>query len=162
MAQKEKTAAEQKAYQQQLPKKRMGSGALFLDGAGRILLVEPSYKPVWEIPGGIVEEDESPKRCCRREVGEELGLEAEIGRLLLVDYNTPTAAKTESLMFIFDGGVLSQAEIDRIKVDGEELLSFRFFEPDRLPQNLSPALGNRILAAYRQRAEGGDTYFENP
>jgi len=33
----------------------MGSGTLFFDSAGRILIVKPSYKDVWEIPGGVVE-----------------------------------------------------------------------------------------------------------
>jgi len=42
-------------YYKSLPMKRMGSGALFFDSAGRILIVKPSYKDVWEIPGGVVE-----------------------------------------------------------------------------------------------------------
>jgi ADP-ribose pyrophosphatase YjhB (NUDIX family) len=38
----------------------MAAGALLFDEDGRILLVEPTYKPYWEIPGGVVEADESP------------------------------------------------------------------------------------------------------
>jgi hypothetical protein len=38
----------------------MAAGILFRDDRGRVLLVEPSYKPNWEIPGGVVEADESP------------------------------------------------------------------------------------------------------
>jgi len=154
--------AAQKAYRDQLPKKRMGSGALFVDGKRRVLLVEPAYKPVWEIPGGVVEKDESPKACCQREVAEELGLKLEIGRLLLVDYNAPTDEKTESLMFLFDGGILSQAAIGGILLQDQELLSFRFFDIEQLPENLSPALRQRVVAAYQRRADGGDAYFENP
>src|SRR5512139_1349190 len=93
-----------------LPQKRMGAGCVFFDEQGRVLLVRPTYKPTWEIPGGVVEQNESPRDCCRREVREEIGLERQIGDLLVVDYNSPTEAKTESLMFIFNGGVLSSAE----------------------------------------------------
>ena len=35
-----------------LARKRMAAGVLFRDRIGRVLLVEPSYKPNWEIPGG--------------------------------------------------------------------------------------------------------------
>ena len=76
-----------------LPKKRMGAGCLFFDEQGRVLLVRPTYKPVWEIPGGIVELNESPLQCCRREVQEEIGLARSIGDLLVVDYNRPAGAK---------------------------------------------------------------------
>ena len=155
------TQAEQVAYQQSLPKKRMGSGALFLDENGRILLVEPGYKPVWEIPGGVVELNESPKSCCQREVAEELGLEIEIGKLLLVEYNAPAKEKTESLMFIFDGGTLPKNMINDIRLQKGELLSFRFFPPEQLPQNLTPTLRSRILSAYLRLSGGHDSYQES-
>jgi 8-oxo-dGTP pyrophosphatase MutT (NUDIX family) len=35
-------------------------------------LLEPTYKEDWEIPGGIIEENESPREACKREVLEEL------------------------------------------------------------------------------------------
>ncbi|MEV2220163.1 NUDIX hydrolase [Nocardia vinacea] len=43
-----------------LPRKRMGAGALFVDDVDRVLLVEPTYMGYWELPGGVVEADESP------------------------------------------------------------------------------------------------------
>ncbi len=148
-------------YRNNLPQKRMGAGALFLDEHDRILLVEPSYKPVWEIPGGVVEKDESPRQCCQREVLEELGLEADIGNLLLIDYNAPTDVKSESLMFIFDGGTLTQAIIEQIKIDPDELHSFNFFSENSLPDNMTQSLKTRVLRAFQNKQHGGDCYFDN-
>lgn len=54
---------------------RVAAGALFLDSGGRVLLVHPTYKDIWDIPGGYVERGESPAAACRREVAEELGLD---------------------------------------------------------------------------------------
>src|SRR5690348_9973029 len=98
-------------YLASLARKRMGAGALFLDGTGRVLLVEPTYKPTWEVPGGAVEREESPTAACRREVLEELGLDRPVGRLLVVDWVPSRPELPEGLMLIYDGGVLAEEEI---------------------------------------------------
>ncbi|RSM87614.1 hypothetical protein DMH04_11040 [Kibdelosporangium aridum] len=61
----------------------MAAGALFRDDSGRVLFVEPSYKPNWEIPGGAVEADEPPWKTASRELVEELGWTRPLGRLLV-------------------------------------------------------------------------------
>lgn len=147
-------------YYQSLPKKRMGAGCLLFNEQGQVLLVKPNYKPGWEIPGGIVELDESPRECCQREVKEEIGLQRVIGPLLVVDYNHATE-KTESLMFVFDGGVLSAAEIDSIVLQADELDGFAFFTEETLPTEMTDTLRRRVLAAWQQRASEGARYLEN-
>jgi 8-oxo-dGTP pyrophosphatase MutT (NUDIX family) len=151
------------SFYEGLPKKRMGSGCLFFDSEGRVLLLQPSYKPTWEIVGGIVENNESPKAACEREVIEEIGLPIKVGGLLVVDYNDypDDSAKTESLMFIFDGGVLSADDISKIKVREGEILGFAFFAPDALPENLQGALAERIRMAIQQKTRIGAVYLEN-
>ena len=84
-----------------------------------------------------------------------------VGELLVVDYNSPAGAKTESLMFIFAGGVLSAQEIADIRLESEELSEIRFFEPGSLPAEMTPNLRQRVLAAWRQAAGGGGVYLED-
>ena len=67
-------------YTATLPAKRAAAAVLFTDPEGRVLLVEPTYKPTWEIPGGTVELNESPFAAAAREVKEELGLDHFEGR----------------------------------------------------------------------------------
>ena len=150
-----------KAYTESLPKKRMGAGCLLFNEQGKILLVKPTYKPGWEIPGGVVEENESPKQCCKRELREELGLERKIGSLLVIEYNCETDEKSESLMFIFDGGILYGMEISSIKLPKDELSEFAFFTRQSLPQEMEPALRKRISAIFEQAATGAGIYIEN-
>lgn len=38
----------------------VAAGAWIFDPAGELLVVKPSYKPNWEIPGGVAHEGESP------------------------------------------------------------------------------------------------------
>ncbi|MBX6722278.1 MAG: NUDIX hydrolase, partial [Dactylosporangium sp.] len=39
----------------------------------RVLLVRPTYKPYWDIPGGYVQPGESPLAACKREIRASLG-----------------------------------------------------------------------------------------
>lgn len=149
------------SFYQSLPAKRMAAGCLFFNDAGQVLLVKPTYKPTWEIPGGIVEKDESPKQCCRREVNEEIGIQQEIGRLLVIDYNAQVGEKTESLQFIFYGGVLSPIDIGSIRLKQDELSAYGFFDEQNLPSEMTNPLRNRILRALSQVDQGDGIYLEN-
>jgi hypothetical protein len=109
-----------------LPRVRAAAGVLFFDAAGRVLLVKPTYKRDWEIPGGMSERDESPLATCVREVREELGIEPVIGRLLGVDWVPPQGVWDAGLMFVFDGKVLSQgAQRDHVGLGGVGALGVR-------------------------------------
>lgn len=85
-------------YAASLPRKRMAAGALFRDEAGGVLLVDPVYKAVWDLPGGVVEAEESPHAACRREVREELGLDRAPGRILAVDWVPSRPKRPEGLL----------------------------------------------------------------
>jgi ADP-ribose pyrophosphatase YjhB (NUDIX family) len=155
------TASYSNAYYESLPKKRMGAGCLLFNESKEVLLVKPTYKPVWEIPGGVVEQNESPKQCCQREVLEELGLNRAIGSLLVIDYSHPSGAKTESLMFIFNGGMLHDAEIATIQLQTKELSEFTFFSQGDLPEAMTIPLKTRVLAAWQRYDDGQAVYLED-
>jgi len=127
-----------------LPTKRMAAGALFLDEAGRVLLVNPTYKPQWEIPGGIVEENESPRQGCMREVQEEIGLSIAPDRLLSVNYQRRQSGRTDSVIFIFWGGILDAETISRIHLPPDELSEFGFFELDEIGERLTARMSERV------------------
>ena len=44
-------------YLASLPRKRVAAGAVFGDERGRILVVAPTYRPHWQLPGGVVDSD---------------------------------------------------------------------------------------------------------
>jgi 8-oxo-dGTP pyrophosphatase MutT (NUDIX family) len=148
-------------YTATLPAKRMGAGVLFYDDAGRVLLVEPAYKDRWEIPGGVVEANESPRAAAHREVKEELGLSRAPGILLAVDWVPPHLNRTEGLMLVFDGGELSPDEVARIRVPPEELRGWAFCTPDQAAERLSPLLTRRVAACLASRESGVVAYLED-
>jgi ADP-ribose pyrophosphatase YjhB (NUDIX family) len=138
----------QKSHQATLPKKRMAAGCLFRNSKDQILIVQPTYKPNWETPGGVTEDNESPRDCAAREVLEELILELCVGRLLVVDYTSENEDYTEALMWVFDGGILSELQISSIKLPASELESFRFVDLLELEPLVIPRMARRLEQAF--------------
>lgn len=138
----------------------MASGAMFRDDAGRVLLVRPTYKPGWEIPGGMVEPGESPRAACVREIQEELGLRPPIGDLLVIDW-APQAPQGDRLLFIFDGGRLAEADHRKIQLQTEELSEYRYVPLDALGNHTTDRLGARLLQADLARHDGHPRYLEH-
>ena len=122
-------------------------------------MLEPPYKATWDLPGGVVERDESPRLAAQREVREEIGLPVEPGDLLAVDWISHSGDFTEIVAFLFDGGVLSPADIDRIVIDPAEVKSFRFATLAEAEQLLDAEQFSRVVAALKTR--GSATYLEN-
>lgn len=131
-------------YLASLPKKRMGAGCLLFDSEGKILLVKPVYKDTWNLPGGVVEADESPKTACIREVREEIGLEIKPERLLCIDYTSKNSETIESLQFIFFGGILTREKIEEIEIATDEISTYQFLPPKQALILFSQKLARRV------------------
>ena len=143
-----------------LPTKRMGAGAVIQDADGRVLIVKPTYKPAWELPGGAVDDDESPKGACARELREELGITVAIGDLLCVDYNSSTLDYVESLMFLFATEPLDAGTIATIELPADELSDHRFVSVSEAVDLLGPRVGRRLGTVLADRS-GVGIYLEN-
>ncbi|MEU4162682.1 NUDIX hydrolase [Actinoplanes sp. NPDC026670] len=139
---------------------RVAAGALFFDDDGRVLLVKPSYKDGWDIPGGYVEPGESPRAACIREVREELGITTEIRRHLVVDW-APAEAEGDKILFVFDGGIMLEEVQREITLDSDELDQWRFVTISDLGQHLPARLSRRIQTAVRARSRNEASYAEH-
>jgi 8-oxo-dGTP pyrophosphatase MutT (NUDIX family) len=139
---------------------RMAAGALFFDDAGRVLLVKPTYKDGWDLPGGCVEPGESPRAACVREVAEELGIKPPIGNLLVIDW-APHPTDGDKLLFVFDGGRLADAELARVQLDNDEIGQYGFHATDQLAAALIPRLARRVAAAAEAHRVGRSVYLEH-
>jgi 8-oxo-dGTP pyrophosphatase MutT (NUDIX family) len=137
---------------------RVAAGALFADG-DRILLVRKTYGNGWDIPGGYVDTGESPAAACRRELKEELGIDREAQRLLVVDW-APHVDEGDKILYIFDCGDLGTDE-QRIQLASDELDRWEWVSVSRLPEYVIPRLARRLINAHRAHTARTPLYLEH-
>jgi 8-oxo-dGTP diphosphatase len=96
----------------------------------------------WEFPGGKVEPDEDLKDALHRELDEELGINAEIGRKIAAIQHTYANGASLALYFYrvdhFENEIDNRIFRDVRWVDRKELPTYDFLEADvRLVQDIS-------------------------
>jgi ADP-ribose pyrophosphatase YjhB (NUDIX family) len=142
-------------------RKRISVDVLLRDQQGRILLVDPKYKPDWDMPGGMVEANEPLHDALRRELSEELGLSVHIGDLLCVDWVAPHGPWDDLLNFIFDGGVLNPDAVASLQLHDDELRAYEFCDESQAEQRLRPYVWRRVRLALEALATGRTRYAQD-
>ncbi|MEN3315638.1 MAG: hypothetical protein V7605_1872 [Acidimicrobiaceae bacterium] len=141
-------------------RKRVAADVLITDTAGRVLLVDPTYKPDWDMPGGMVEENEPPRQAGARELREELGITVEVGRLLCLEWVPPHGPWDDTLMFVFDGGTLDEQAMMSIRLADGELSRFAFVSEEDAGSLLRLYVRERLHRALVARRTGSVGYDE--
>ncbi|MFT3970359.1 MAG: NUDIX hydrolase [Micropruina sp.] len=143
-----------------LPRKRLIAHALITDPWDRVCLLETTFKPDWELPGGIVNTFESPWDGAVREIAEEMSLDVAVGRILVVDWLGPYLGWEDAVELIFDGGTLTAEQIDLAVPDLGEIREVHWLAPDKAADKMAPFARGRMLAAVSCRVSGGTQYLE--
>ena len=142
-----------------LPAIPASAGAMIFDSAGRLLILKPTYKSGWTIPGGVMEADgETPWQACQREVREECGLEVQSGRLACVDFRPPRPGRAGGLRFLFDCGAMDSASLGAITLQPEEISEHRLADLKSALTLLRGPVRRRVRAATRAN---GFVYLED-
>ncbi|MFJ4414696.1 NUDIX domain-containing protein [Streptomyces sp. NPDC088925] len=139
----------------------LAAGVLLFDETGRFLLVDPTYKPGWEFPGGVVERGEAPSLAGLREVEEETGIRLRgTLHLLVVDWEPPAPPGFGGMRLLFDGGRLPEAAHASLALPGPELRDWRFVTEEEAAKLLPPVRYARLRWALRARRTGTIAYLE--
>ena len=136
-----------------LPRVPASAGALLFDDDGRILVLKPTYKGGWTLPGGQMEADgETPWEACRREVAEETGLTVVSGRLACVDFLRPRPGRPGGIRFLFDCGVVPAPARDAVVLQESEIEDHRWVAHGEADRWLSGPVGRRVARARDARS----------
>jgi len=131
-----------------LPAIPVSAGALIFDPAGRLLILKPTYKSGWTIPGGVMEADgESPWEACQREVREETGLEVSRGRLAAMDFRPAKPGRLAGIRYLFDCGQVADEALADVKLQPEEISDSRLVSLTEAFDLLRGPISRRVQAA---------------
>jgi 8-oxo-dGTP pyrophosphatase MutT (NUDIX family) len=150
-----------------VPRRRVTACAVYFNAENEILIVKPTYRSDegWLIPGGSLEQDETPFQACAREVCEELGFALPVKQLLCVEYQseyqTSQGARGGDIHFVFHGGVLSDSEISQIRPPADEIADCRFCGRAEALRLLCPRLRKRLVSALAALDQRRVVYVEN-
>lgn len=141
-------------------KKKSSSAVLFRNEMGNWLLVELTYKKGFGLPGGKSEKNESPIECAKREVMEEIGLDIEPKKILCIHYYYVEKYESEAIQFYFDGGVLTQDQINSIKLQENEIKAIHFLEEKHVLDKFYTSMKLRFPYLRKALQSGDIQYFE--
>ena len=141
-----------------MPRKRIGAGIVAVDDSLRVLLVEPTYKTNWEVPGGLVELGEPPRKAAARECREELGMDIVVGRLLVMDWVPPRHLPDDGLMLLYAAGPIDTSQII---LPPEELKSWLWCDSVMLRERVHEFMFRRLEAALEAIFKGTVAELEN-
>lgn len=145
-----------KHFYDSLPRKRSAVGVLLFD-EGKLLVLEPTYKPNWLVPGGVVEKYESPYEAALRECAEEIGINIEITSFLCADYKRGDEDIGDAVHFLFLGKLPSGA---KIQIDNQEIKQFYWMAPEDALLKFDQHLSTRVAIGLRSIREQRPFYCE--
>ena len=120
------------------PRHSVSVAAVITDDSGRVLVVQRRDTSKWEIPGGILELDETVQAGMRREVEEETGVVAEPDRLTGVYKNIRLGV----VALVFRAHLVSGRPGPT-----EESAAVAWWTPDEVAERMSETFAVRVLDA---------------
>ncbi|WP_275589786.1 NUDIX hydrolase [Streptomyces sp. G44] len=127
--------------------------ALIRDEDGRLLIVDPVYKPGWDLPGGMLG-DEGPVDGLLRELHEELGrFPARVGRLLALDTVPRNVYGRTLIASIYAVHLDRPTPAEEFQLQAQEVRAAQYLPVAEALARLPELLRRRVRAALD--AEGG-------
>lgn len=141
-----------------LPRKRAIGQGIMRDTQGRYLLCELTYKPEWDLPGGVIENGESPAFGLVREIEEELGVTVTVQGLITMNWLPAWRQWDDACLFVFDLGTVEASAADMMELQTSEIAAVHWCDLEQVRERATSATvelieaieANTALPPYRE------------
>jgi 8-oxo-dGTP diphosphatase len=121
---------------------------------GRVLLSQRKagthLAGAWEFPGGKVEPGEDPREALRRELSEELGIDARVGEIVDVTFHRYTDADKAVMLLFFEATRDPASPAPRAL----DVAAFEWAGPEALDPARFPPADTAVLGKVRAKLQG--------
>jgi ADP-ribose pyrophosphatase YjhB (NUDIX family) len=131
---KEYTEEENRIWRASQPQKMVVVKVVIKSDKGNVLLAKPDYKKTWQLPGGGVEDGESPEDAVVRETLEELDLTISKEDLII---KGTIYKKDEEMLFVIYESTKVVSEHIELQVQENEITDFQFADINSVPSLIS-------------------------
>lgn len=129
-------------------KKIIKCRGVILSGDEMFVVKHGLHRDFYALPGGHLEGDESPQECIEREIFEEFGVKAEIGKLLYLNQFSDSDKSFLELFFEIKNGN-DFRNLDESKIDKKEIFEMVWVTKNNdlniLPEKLNKDFKNGVL-----------------
>jgi 8-oxo-dGTP pyrophosphatase MutT (NUDIX family) len=136
----------------------LAANALVWNGDGGLLLVKTWNRDHLILPGGLVEEGESPADAARREVLEEVGLAVDVRALVAVQHLPADGSRPASVQLVFDTVPLTG--VPSFVLQPSEIEVAHWLTTDRALVQHGGRGRNRLAAALEARRQSHAAYLD--
>ena len=141
-----------------LPTKRAIAQALIRDDDGRVLACELVYKRWWDLPGGVVDPQESPAHAVVREIREELGADATLRRLAAVSWLPAWKGWDDATLFLFEATVPLH-QVREAVLEPREIKALHWCDHRTFAEHAADYTTRLVRRAVQQIDDGGGTAY---
>lgn len=124
----------------QTPRHSVSVAAVITDDHDRVLVIQRRDNGAWQLPGGVLELDESPQAGVRREVREETNVEVEPQRLTGIYKNMTLGV----VALVFRARLIAGTPAET-----DESAAVAWWTADQVAADMNEAFAVRILDALR-------------
>ena len=135
------------------------SRAILCNNSDQILIVRDQNSDYWGLPGGGIESSETPLEGLMREIKEEVSLNRSPSSFELIGVEYRKEEHSSEVIFVFNGGVLSEKEIINI-LPANEIGEAKFMHLTEAYKLLTPGMVRRLSAIFSHGLKKA-VYLEN-